>query len=245
MLPRLLPATALALASLAPLSTPAAPPSPARWAGEARLPGAAQPLVLDLDRQPDGTWRAQLTLPGRAMSQAPLTGLKVDDQGLQAELSAAFPAPSEPPPRLQLRWTGPGAAQGQLSLAGLQAPVSLRAQGPAQFAPALAPSLPIDDRWLGRWTGRYELGDIPRELTLTLSRNAQGQVQGQVLVIGRRRFEAPADSVSLARDGLRVQIAAAGVLLEGPMDEQGLALRLYQGPFDVPLRLQRSQETQP
>lgn len=232
----------LALLSMQQAGAIAASPAPSpagRWEGEARLPGQSLPLVIDLARDAQGQWLGRVTLPGRAQAGVPLAALQLRASGLSATLSAAFLVPPEPAPLLQLQWKGAEQAQGTLALNGLTAPVQLRRSGEAQLAPSEAPSLPLPDALLGTWVGRYALGGVPREVTLTLARNAQGQGSGQLLIVGRRRSELTLDEVHLGPSLLRLQARAAGIVIEGRWSAEAIDGHFEQGPFEADLPLKR------
>ncbi|MBB5203168.1 hypothetical protein HNQ51_000461 [Inhella inkyongensis] len=224
--------------------TQAAPFHPAgRWEGQAQLSGQALPLTIDLARDAQGVWQGRITLPGRELAGAPLGDMKWQGQALSttlsATLSAAFLVPPEPTPTLHLQWRNAQVASGTLSLNGLRAPVNLQRTGDAQIAPPPPPSLPIPDALLGRWVGRYELGGVPREVTLTLSRDAQGEGGGTLLIIGKRRNELKLDAVHLGPSLLRLEARGAGITVEGRWSPTAIDGHFEQGPFEAALPLRR------
>ena len=156
----------------------AATPGQGRWEGHAVMAGSTLPLVLDLERVADGRWTGSVTLPGRGVKGAPLADLQVDARGARFSLGAAFLSPSEPPPAATLRWRGRERASGTLTVNGVAAPLTLQRSGAAQVDRPLR-STPIDDALVGTWVGRYELGGHPRDVTLTLRRDAEGLGNGQ------------------------------------------------------------------
>ena len=227
------------MATLAALPAQAAPDPSGRWEGEAQLSGQPLPVVVDLARSAQGGWQGRVTLPGRFVAGAPLAALKADGKSFEATFGAAFLVPPDPPPRLQLQWRGADLAQGSLALNGLQAPLQLRRSGPAQLAPAPAPSLPLDERLLGTWTGRYVLGGNPREVTLTLTRSPTGQGGGTLLIVGKRRTELKLDEVHLGASLLRLEAHSAGISIEGRWSPAAIDALFEQGPFEATLPLRR------
>lgn len=225
--------------ALAPRLRAAADPS-GRWEGEAELAGGSRmPIVIDLARDPQGIWIGRVTLPGRQVAGAPLGALQVQGDGLKAQWPAAFLQAPDPPPTLKLRWQGSERAQGRIELAGLTAPLRMKRSGPAQITPPEPPSLPLDPALVGTWVGRYELGGVPRSVTLTLRREANGRGAGTLLIVGKRRTELVLDEVHLSGQRLRLQARAAGLSIEGGWSALGIEARLAQGPFEAALPLRR------
>src|ERR1043165_9338326 len=65
-----------------------------RWEGEARIPGAPLPLVLDLAPDASGAWRGSVILPGLGVKGAPLAAVSVEARAeevdVQADLAGAL-----------------------------------------------------------------------------------------------------------------------------------------------------------
>src|SRR5690242_11911557 len=105
-----------------------------RWEGEARIPGASLPLVLDLGPDASGAWRGSVILPGLGVKGAPLAAVSVAADGaVQADLAGAFSGPpSTEPTQLALRMGPDGRLEGQLRQGGHAAGVTLERSGEAQ-----------------------------------------------------------------------------------------------------------------
>lgn len=216
-----------------------------RWEGEARVPGAPLPLVLDLAPDASGAWRGSVILPGLGVKGAPLAGVVAADGALQADLGSAFNGPpSELPTQLALRLLPDGRLEGQLRQGGHAADVRLSRSGAAQVDAPPA-STPLPPALAGVWRGRYELGGYPREVTLTLAvpvANAlPGAPAGELLIVGRRRTQLSVDRVVAGARFVTLEASAAGIRLEGQWDTSAGRFegQFIQGPFEAPLSLQR------
>ena len=215
-----------------------------RWEGELRIPGAVLPIVIDLAPPAAGGWAGSVTLPGRGVKGAPLEALQVGPDGFGASLETAFGGAgngaNRTPTRIDLRMIAEGSLAGEFQQGGHRATATLRRSGPAQVdlprrATAIDPSL------AGTWTGRYELGGSPRDVTLTLVRGAGGVATGTLKIVGRRTTELALDRVMQTPHFIELDAGAAGIRIEGRW--QAAAGRIdgsfTQGPFEAPLSLQR------
>jgi len=216
----------------------AAPDPSGRWEGMADIPGAPFPLVVDLSRAPTGALQGSAILPGRGVKGSPLQALVADDQGLGFSLAAAFNPPAEQAPKVSLRWQADGSLAGELLQSGLSAPLRLQRSGPAQVDLPIAPTALSPDM-LGRWTGRYELGGYPREVTLTLSNSAEGLGAGELVVVGKRRTELKIDQVVQGREFLTLKASAANYRIEGRHTADRIEGQVVQGPFEAAIVLRR------
>jgi hypothetical protein len=150
-----------------------------RWQAQALLGGVAQTIVLDLAPLAQG-WAGSYTLPGRGVKGAVTRQLQVDAQGRLTFEMPAFAAASA-----SLAWQGDGALVGELRQGGHSTTLRMLRTGAAQvdLPPA---STRISAELEGVWTGGYELGGYPRQVTLTL-RNRDGVGQAELLIVGRQR----------------------------------------------------------
>ncbi len=221
--------TMLALAATAA----GAAPLDGRWEGRAVVPGAPQAVVLDLE---DG--RGSVTLPGRGVSGAPLRELRFEAGRVSASLAAAIPAfgASGPAAALDLALAADGRLAGSFRQGGWSAPLVLTRTGAAQVTPAPA-STPIAPALAGTWKGRYELGGVPREVTLVLA--ATQPATATLVIVGKRRNEVPVDRVAQGPVYLTLESSEFGLVIEGRVGAGVIEGTLQQGPIEVPLRLVR------
>lgn len=215
-----------------------------RWEGELRIPGAAQPIVIDLATSSAGGWAGSVTLPGRGVKGAPLAALQVGADSVGASLEAAFGGAGSPangtPTRVDLRLLAEGSLAGDFQQGGHRAPATLRRSGPAQVDPPRRATA-IDPSLAGTWIGRYELGGSPRDVTLTLVQGPGSAASGTLKIVGRRTTELVLDRVMQTPHFIELDASAAGIRIEGHW--QAGAGRIdgsfSQGPFEAPLSLQR------
>ncbi len=224
--------TLAAAAGLAAAALQAAPLD-GRWEGWARVPGAALPVVLDLQGG-----QGSVTLPGRGVSGAPLRELRQGDAAVDASLAAAIPAygASAPQPSVALTLRADGRLAGRFRQGGWDAPVELQRTGAAQVTPVPA-STAIDPALAGTWRGRYERAGVPREVTLVLV--ATQPATATLVIAGPRRFEVPVDRVAQGPVFLTLESADFGLVVEGRVGRGVIEGTLQQGPIEVPLVLKR------
>jgi hypothetical protein len=221
--------TMLALATGA-----AAAPLDGRWEGHAGVPGAPQAVVLDLEGG-----NGSVTLPGRGVSGAPLRELRMEGERLSASLAAAIPDfdATGPGATLELVLAPGGRLTGSFRQGGWSAPLVLTRTGAAQVVPAPA-STAIAPALAGTWKGRYELGGVPREVTLVLA--STQPATATLLIVGKRRTEVPVDRVAQGPVYLTLESSAFGLVVEGKVGNGVIEGTLQQGPIEVPLRLTRA-----
>jgi hypothetical protein len=212
-------------------------PGSGRWEGQAQVQGEAMPLVIDLEHQAGG-WVGAITMPGRRVAAVPLADVQLDAQGARFSFASAFFVPPEPKPTIALRWQGADVAQGELHIAGLVAPVTLRRSGDAQMSRPMV-STTINDALLGTWRGRYEIGGVPRDVTVVLGRDAAGRGTAAMTIVGRRRIETQFAQVLQSPGYLILQGNGADMVVEGAWRAGAIEATLIQGPFELPLVLRR------
>ena len=237
-------APALAAACALAAAHVLASPDPAgRWEGVADVPGNPLRLVVDLDRGADGRWDGSVILPERGVKGAPLDGLAVSGCDVRFGLAAAFAGGDGAPPRVALACQPDGSLAGTLELGGRRTGVSLRRSGAAQVDRPPANSV-ISAALAGRWTGRYELGGLPREVTLTLANGADGSGSGQLVIVGKRTTTLDVDQVTQGREFVTLRASAANYRIEGRFTPDGaIEGSVIQGPFEAAIVLRRAEKT--
>ena len=204
----------LLAAGLACAGARAAADPAGRWEGVAEVPGQPLRLVIDLERDAQGRWAGSAILPGRGVKGAAVDGLAVSSCDVRLGLAAAFPGGDTLQPRLALACRPDGTLAGTFTLGGRTAAVSLRRSGAPQVdrppaGSAITPSL------AGTWTGRYELGGTPRDVTLVLANGAGGTGGGQLVIVGKRTTTLQVDQVVQGREFVTVRAGSAGFSIEG------------------------------
>ena len=232
-------ATACALAAAHAF---AAPDPGGRWEGVADVPGNPLRLVVDLERAPDGRWEGSVILPDRGVKGAPLDGLAVSGCDVRFGLAAAFAGGGGAQPHVALACQADGSLAGSFELAGLGTRVSLRRSGAAQVDRPPANSV-IGVALAGRWTGRYELGGFPREVTLTLANRAGSGGGGQLVIVGKRTTTLEVDQVIQGREFVTLRASAANYRIEGRFAADGtIEGAVMQGPFEAAIVLRRAEQ---
>ena len=229
---------ALGLAACA--SAQAAPDAAGRWEGVADIPGLPLRLVVDLARDAQGRWEGSAILPGRGVKGARLDSLAVGDCDVRFALTAAFPGGDVLKPQLALACQADGSFAGTLALGGRSTAVTLRRSGAAQVDRP-APSSVLSPALAGRWTGRYELGGVPREVTLTLANRADTGGGGPLVIVGKRTTTLAVDQVTQGREFVMLRASAADFRIEGRFspDEGVIDGGVAQGPFEAAIVLHR------
>jgi hypothetical protein len=206
-----------------------------RWEGRVEIVGAPMPLVVDLATV-DGSLRAWATFPGRGLKGVVLPSARVE-QGLllldASPLLAHFGPPRAP---VQLQLTVQGSQMtGQWRQGGLQAPATLLRTGAAQPEPAPR-NTPLAAALHGTWRGRYDIGGVPRQVTLTLTRDSAA-----MHIVGRRELHVSFDRIEQGEQFLTLVSTEMGMSLEGRWRSASGAYEatFVQGPYELPLTLHR------
>ncbi len=192
----------------------AAPEAAGRWEGSIAIPGNPLRLIVDLERDAHGQWQGSAILPDRGVKGAPLDGLAVAGCDVSFGLAAAFAGGGGAQPRVTLACGPDGSLAGSFALGGNSTSVTLRRSGAAQVDRA-TPNSVISAALAGRWTGRYELGGYPREVTLTLANRPDGGGGGQLVVVGKRTTTLEMDRVIEGREFVMLGASAADFRIEG------------------------------
>ena len=221
----------------------AAPDAAGRWEGVADVPGNPLRLVVDLEPGANGRWDGSVILPDRGVKGAPLDALAVAGCEVRFGLGAAFAGGGGEPPRVALACQADGSLAGTFELGGRSAKVSLRRSGVAQVDRPPANGV-IDAALAGRWTGRYELGGVPREVTLTLANRADTGGGGQLVIVGKRTTTLDVDQVAQGREFVTLRASAANYRIEGRFTADGaIEGSVIQGPFEAAIVLRRAEKT--
>lgn len=226
--------TVLVFAPLAALAADLA----GRWEGVAEIPGAPQRIVVDIAREGPG-WRGSVILPGRSVKGAALQDLRPEGAGLRGVVPGAFRG-ARPAPELLLAPRGNDVLAGELRLAGHVAPLTLQRSGPPQVDAEPARTA-ISAELAGTWVGRYELGGVPRDVTLKVTNDPQGPATGELRVVGKRESVLAVDRVVQGREFVSFESTAANFRIEGcwAAKDGTIQGQVLFGPFEAPIVLRR------
>ena len=218
----------------------AAPAAAGRWEGVADVPGNPLRLVVDLEQGAQGRWGGSVILPDRGVKGAPLDELAVSGCDVRFGLATAFAGGGGEPPRVALACQPDGTLGGTFELGGRSARVSLRRSGASQVDRPPANSV-IGAALAGRWTGRYELGGVPRDVTLTLANRPDTGGGGQLVIVGKRTTTLDVDQVAQGREFVTLRASAANYRIEGRFTADGaIEGSVIQGPFEAAIVLRRA-----
>jgi len=232
-----------AACALATAQVLAAPDAAGRWEGVADLPGTPLRLVVDLEPGADGRWDGSVILPDRGVKGTPLDALAVAGCDVRFGLAAAFAGGGGAAPRVALACQPDGSLAGTFELGGRSAKVTLRRSGVAQVDRPPANSV-VGAALAGRWAGRYELGGVPREVTLTLANRADTGGGGQLVIVGKRTTTLDVDQVAQGREFVTLRASAANYRIEGRFTADGaIEGSVIQGPFEAAIVLRRVEKT--
>jgi len=215
-----------------------------RWDGLVRIPGRTLAVTIDLaPGTGDGAWIGSITVPGLALQGAPLANIVATSTDIAFDVARALDTPAHGPARFKARIVGDGDLRGEMSEGGNVAPFAATRVGPAQVA--LPPrSTPVARALEGAWTGSFELGGYPREVTLTLVNGAGSDAgaSATLVVVGKRTTDLPVDFVAEEGRFLRIESQASQVVFEGVVarDTQEIRGTLALGSLELPLVLRRS-----
>ncbi len=229
----------LAMSLAACAGAHAAADAAGRWEGVADIPGHPLRLVVDLDRDAQGRWEGSAILPGRGIKGAPLAALAVGACDIRFALAASFAGGDAAQPQVTLACQADGSLAGTFALGGRSTSVALHRSGQPQVDRPAASGV-LGAALAGRWTGRYELGGVPRDVTLTLA-NRDGRGGGQLVIVGKRTTTLVVDEITQGREFVTLRASAADFRIEGrfsPTDgviDGGIA----QGPFEAAIVLRR------
>ena len=231
----------LAFALVPALAVAAAPAHEGRWQGVVDVPGRPLRVTLDLAADAAGRWSGSMIIPALGIAGAPLKDIVVDAEritfALTGTLDSARVGATTVDARLDRRLT----LAGKLTQAGNAATLSLTRTGLAQVQ-AAPRSTPIRPALQGEWTGRYEMGGYPRDVTIALENTADRGAKATFVIVGKQRTVIPVDLV--VEDGafLRIESHEFGVTYEGRIgaDASDISGTVTLGATEVPLVIRRA-----
>jgi hypothetical protein len=232
------------IAALPAMAGLAAEAPEGRYDGLVRIPGRTLAVTIDLaPARAGGAWIGSITVPGLALQGAPLATIAVAPGGVAFDVAQALDTPAHGPARFEARIESDGSLRGEMRQGGNVAPFAAVRVGPAQVAlPPL--STPVARALEGTWTGSFELGGYPREVTLTLANRAapDAGATAALVVVGKRTTDIPVDRVAEEGRFLRVESRASQVVVEGIVVDGAGEIRgtFALGSLELPLVLRRA-----
>ena len=228
------------LASASPFAN-AAPPLEGRWEGRVDTPGNALPLIVDLAEGKAGRWAGSIVIPGLGLKGVPLANLVVTGSDVSFDLGNMLASPTQGPAKFNAQLATADRLAGEMRQAGNVATLTLAKRGPAQveFPPQ---STPVSRELEAQWTGAFDMGGYPREVTITLENHPGAAATARLVIIGKRVNDLPVDLVVQQGRLLRVESAATQVVFEGRVLPDGNEIRgaIELGSIELPLTLRRA-----
>jgi hypothetical protein len=195
-----------------------------RWQGAADIPGQPLHMVVDLARNASGAWSGSVIVPALGLDGIPLDHIVATRDGIAFDLGEALRVAAYGPARITLKISKPDAASGTFEQGGHVANVSLHRVGAAQVeepprSTAIGPDL------VAHWTGSFELGGYPRQVTIELARGGDGRARAKFTVVGKKVTDIPVDRVMQRGDFVRIESDATQVSYEGRVVPQAGEIR--------------------
>ena len=210
-----------------------------RWEGAAQIPGRELTLIIDLAQSADGKWNGALTIPSLNIKGATLSDLVVNATDVSFAAGKVLAAPGVEGPKIQAHLAPDGTMNGDFTLAGNRAPITLRKVGPPDLesprkSTAIAPEAE------GEWRGEYEFLGTTRKVSLKLSNRAENGATAEFVIVGKKVNTLPVDLITQTGDFLTVDSHETGFTFEGHCKKDVIDGTIVQGPLEIPLKLTRA-----
>lgn len=222
----------------------AAPPLEGRWEGRVEIPGNALPLIVDLAESKAGGWTGSIVIPGLGLKGTAIANVVVTDRDVSFDLGNVLASPTQGPAKFNAKLVTADRITGEMRQAGNVAPFTLTRRGPAQVE--LPPqSTPVARGLEAQWTGAFDMGGYPREVTITLENHAGAAATAKLVIVGKRVNDLPVDLVIQRGGVLRVESQTTQVVFEGQVLADGSEIRgaIELGSLEVPLTLRRAKRS--
>jgi hypothetical protein len=232
------------LACLPLVASGAAPPPEGRWEGRVEIPGNELPLFVDFVPGSTGGWAGSIVIPGLGVKGASLTNIVVTGDDVSFELGKVLGSPGHGPAGFKARLTGSDRMAGEMRQAGNLAKFVLVKVGPPEVESAPR-STPITRDLEAQWSGEYELGGYPRQVTITLENRGGDGATAKFVIVGKMTNDLPVDLVIQQGNVLRVESQTTQVFFEGRVFSDPGEIRgtIEVGPVELPLVLRRAGRT--
>lgn len=226
----------LGLVCFSDLVARAAEPAAGRWEGDVQIPARDLTLIVDLTPAENGKWNGSVIIPGFDVKGKQLNDIAVrgsdvsftitTGRGLQATLKGKISGDS---------------LSGDFSEGGNTARFVLRKTGPPQVE-ALPRSTVVSKELEGEWKGQFQVFGTPRNVTIKLTNHGNDGATVDFVVVGRKTTNVPVDLVKQEEKYLTIDSHETGISYEGIFNPQTGEIKgsFIQGPFELPLLLQRS-----
>ena len=226
------------LACLPALAIGAAPEG--RWEGQAQIPGRELRLVVDLQETSAGVWIGSIIVPGLGIKGAALSNIAMTGRDVAFDVADALSDPKVRPPTFRAHLDSDDGMAGEMSQGGNVAKFSLAKIGPPQVdrpprSTAVTASLE------GKWSGEYEMGGYPRQVTITLENHGDAGATAQFVIVGKRTNQLPVTLVVQDGNFVRIESPTTQVNFEGRLSKESGEINgtVEIGSVETPLALRR------
>ncbi|HVN33617.1 MAG TPA: hypothetical protein VMU96_00010 [Casimicrobiaceae bacterium] len=209
-----------------------------RWEGVIRIPGADQPVVVDIASAGSAGWEGSIILPGLGIKGAPLLNIVVRGTEASFDAGSELSDAKTGPAHFTVHPASADAMAGTMRLSGNVASLSLARIGPPQV------ELPVKSTAVGsdiarEWSGEFELGGYPRRVTITLENHADAAATATFVIVGKRTNDVPVDLVVQDGESLRIESHATQVVFEGRVVAQASEIKgtIELGSLELPVVL--------
>jgi hypothetical protein len=195
--------------------------------------------VVDLTQDGAGAWTGSIIIAGLGIKGAALANIVVTDTEVAFDLATALGAPPYGPVAFKAKLPPSDTMAGEMRQAGHVAQFTLRKVGPAQVE-APPRSTPVARELASGWSGEFELGGYPRQVTITLENHGNSGATAKFVIVGKMTNDLPVDLVVERR--LRIESPANQIAFEGRIVKDGSEIRgtIEMGPLELPLTLRRA-----
>ena len=211
-----------------------------RWEGSAQIPEAELKLIVDLSQDQGKEWVGSIIIPGLGVKGAPLADLVVNNSEIAFSIKGALGDQRAGQTKLRAHLSADSHLTGDFMLAGNSAPFVLTRTGPPQVE--LPPrNTTVSKQIEGEWKGDYELNGYPRHVTMRFAnREAEGATV-EFVIVGKKTNNVPVSLLTQEGDFLSLKSDEFRMTYEGRFrgDVREIKGTLTQGPFEIPLVMQR------
>ena len=223
------------------LACSAARPPEGRWEGRVDIPGSELQLIVDLAEGSAGGWAGSIVIPGLGIKGAALSNVVVTDTDVAFDIGKVLGTPTHGPAGFRAHLIAADSMAGEMRQAGNVAKFTLHKMGPAEVESSPRSTAVTRDLET-QWSGQYEQGGYPRNVTITLENHADGGASAKFVIVGKMTNDLPVDLVVQQGDLLRVESQSTQVYFEGRIFTEAGEIRgtIEVGPVELPLVLRRS-----
>jgi hypothetical protein len=210
------------------------------WEGGISVPGSELKIIVDLDRDSNGSWIGDIDIPDQMAKDLPLRNIAVSEEFISFELPAG---PGDPKFKGKLSAEGTTLA-GDFVQSGNTIPFTLKKTGAAKvFVAPKNPPLP--EKFTGKWEGNLDAMGGTLRLVFNLA-NKNGSAEGTIDSPDQGASGIPISEISVTGESIKISVRVAGGEFEGKLSEDGKELsgKWTQGGSSLVLILKKAISSQ-